>query len=76
MSSATITKQITQYLPLLTQKQQESLLEMVKSILQVEPEMKRVSIKQYNKELKASSEKIKKGKGIKHSDIVKEYEKW
>lgn len=76
MSSASITKQLNQYLPLLTQKQQESLLAMVKSFLQVEPEVRRISLKQYNKELKASSEQIKKGKGIKHADIVKESEKW
>lgn len=76
MSSATITKQINQYLPLLTKKQQELLLEMVKSILHVEPEFRRISKKQYNLELEAAIKEVKDGKTIKHKDVLKKTAKW
>ena len=76
MSAATIQKQLNDYLPLLSLKQKELLLEMVKNILQVEPKMKRISIKQYNKELNAAIKEADSGKTVKHSDLMKEIEKW
>ncbi|MBK7183962.1 MAG: hypothetical protein IPH89_14150 [Bacteroidetes bacterium] len=51
MTTAAIKKQIDGYLPLLTNKQQELLLEMVKSFLNVDKDVKRITRKQYNKEI-------------------------
>jgi len=76
MSPITIKRELNSYLPLLTIKQQGLLLEMVKNILQVEPAEKRISIKQYNKEIKASLKQAKEGKTISHTQLLKEMEKW
>jgi hypothetical protein len=76
MSAAEIKKELNNYLPLLTTKQQELLLEMVKNILQVEPSEKRISAKQYNKELNSSIKQGKEGKTISHAQLLKEMEKW
>jgi hypothetical protein len=76
MSPSTIKKELNAYLPLLTAKQQELLLEMVKNILQVEPIEKRISVKQYNAEINASIKQAKEGKTISHAQLLKEMEKW
>ncbi len=76
MNANTIKKELNTYLPLLTVKQQQLLLEMVKNILQVEPTEKRISVKQYNDELNASIKQGKEGKTISHKQMLKEMEKW
>ncbi len=76
MSPSTIKRELNSYLPLLTAKQQELVLEMVKNILQVEPVEKRISVKQYNEELDASIKQAKEGKTISHEQLLKEMEKW
>lgn len=76
MTAASIKKQLNEYLPLLSIKQQELLLDMVKNILQVEPKGKRISVKQYNKEIEASIDQVKAGKTVKHKDFLKEIDKW
>ena len=76
MTTIAFKKQLNSYLPLLTGKQQELLLEMVKNILQVEPKEKRISLVQYNKELEASIKQAKSGNTIKHKDVLKEIDKW
>jgi hypothetical protein len=76
MSTAQIKRELNDYLPLLSAKQQALLLEMVKNILQVEPQQKRISVKQYNKELDASIKQAKEGKTITHAQLLKEMEKW
>lgn len=76
MTSMAIKKQLDSYLPLLSVQQQELLLEMVKTILQVEPQGKRITVRQYNKELDESIKQIKEGKTLKHKDVLKEIEKW
>jgi hypothetical protein len=76
MTAIAFRKQLDSYLPLLTSKQQELLLDMIKNILQVEPKGKRISVSQYNKELDASIKQAKSGKTIKHKDVLKEIEKW
>ncbi len=72
MTAATFKKQLDSYLPLVTNKQQELLLEMIKNILQVEPKGNRISISQYNKELNASLKQAKSGKTLEHKDVLKE----
>ena len=76
MTSVAVRKQLNNYIPLLTAKQQALLLEMVKNILQVDNSEKRISVRQYNKELAEAEKQIVAGKFITQSDLVKESEKW
>ena len=76
MTSVAVKKQLNNYIPLLTAKQQALLLEMVKNILQVDNSEKRISVRQYNKELAEAEKQIVAGKYITQSDLVKESEKW
>jgi len=76
MTSVAIKKQITTYLPLLTVKQQELVLDMVKNILQIDNSEQRISVKQYNKELLESEQQIKKGKSITQFNLEKESDLW
>jgi hypothetical protein len=76
MTTAAIKKQIDGYLPLLTNKQQELLLEMVKSFLNVDKDVKRITRKQYNKEINDAVTRIEKGNSVKHEEALKELSKW
>ncbi len=76
MTAIKIKKELETYLPLLTVKQQELLLDMVKNILHVESTEKRITIKQYNKELGEAEKRISKGKYKTHEQAVKELSKW
>lgn len=76
MTTVALKKQFNTYLPLLTNKQQELVLEMVKNILHVDNSEQRISLKQYNKELSASEQQIKKGKDITQSNLEKESDSW
>lgn len=76
MTTKAIKKQLDSYIPLLTAGQQELLLNMVKNILQVEPSAKKISRKQYNKEIEESEKQIKAGKFSTQSELEKESEKW
>jgi len=76
MTSVAIKKQFDGYLPLLSLKQQELILEMVKSFLNVDADTKRISKKQYNKEIDAAVKRIENGEFVTHEDAVKELSKW
>ena len=76
MTSVAIKKQLNNYIPLLTNKQQALLLEMVKNILQVDNAEKRISVKQYNKEIAEAEKQILAGKYTNQSDFEKESDKW
>ena len=76
MTATAIKKQFDGYLPLLSVKQQALLLEMVKSFLNVDKEPKRISRKQYNKEIDEAVSRIEKGNFITHQDALKELSKW
>ncbi|MCD6065522.1 MAG: hypothetical protein K0S33_348 [Bacteroidetes bacterium] len=76
MTTAAIKKQIDGYLPLLSAKQQEPLLEMVKSFLNVNEGTKRITKKQYNKEIREAVERIEKGNFVTHQDALKQLSKW
>lgn len=76
MASTQIKKQLDTYLPLLSERQQEILLDMVKNFLHIDKKEKPISIEQYNKELNASIKQIEEGKTVSHADIVKKSEKW
>jgi ribosomal protein S1 len=76
MTTSTIKKQVDNYLPLLTAKQQTLVLEMIKSFLNVDSDTQRITKKQYNKELAEAVERIENGDFIDHKDAVKALSKW
>ena len=64
MTSSQVKNQLKTYLPLLSDRQQEILLDMVKNILQIDTKEKRISVEQYNTEIDS------------HDTILKESSKW
>lgn len=76
MTTTAIKKQLDSYLPLLSKKQQTLLLEMVKSFLNVDKETKRITRKQYNKEINEAVSRIEKGDFVTQQDALKELSKW
>ena len=76
MTATTIKKQVDNYLPLLSEKQQTLVLELIKSFLNVDKDVKRVSKKQYNKDLNDAVLRIEKGNSVAHKDALKELSKW
>ncbi len=76
MATTQIKKQLDTYLPLLSQRQQEILLDMVKNLLNIDNKEKRISIEQYNKEIEASVKQIEQGKTLSHAEVVKRSKKW
>lgn len=75
MTSTALKKQFDGYLPLLTDKQQTLVLEMVKSFLNIENEGKRISRKQYNKEIDEAVDRIENGDFVTHEDAIRELSK-
>jgi hypothetical protein len=76
VTAAAIKKQVDSYLPLLSAKQQTLVLEMLKSFLNVDKDVKRISRKQYNKEINDAVARIEKGNAVSHKAAVKELSKW
>lgn len=76
MTAAAIKKQVDNYLPLLSSKQQTLILEMIKSFLNVDKDVKRISRKQYNKEINDAVSRIEKGNFVSHKNALKELSKW
>jgi hypothetical protein len=76
MMTTTIRNQVEDYLPMLSLKQQSLVLEMIKSLLNVDDDSKRISIEQYNKELDEAVTRIERGESIDHEDALKEISKW
>jgi len=76
MKATAIKKELNSYLPLLTVKQQELLLEMAKNILHIDTSSQRISIKQYNKEIALAEKQIANGKYTTQEDLEKEVEGW
>jgi hypothetical protein len=76
MTATAIKKQVEDYLPMLSTKQQILVLEMIKSLLNVDNDSKRISKKQYNKELNEAVARIEMGQGIAHEEALKEISKW
>jgi hypothetical protein len=76
MSPTSIKRELDNYLPLLTTKQQGLLLEMVKTILNVDTSSQRISLKQYNKEIAKSEKQIADGDFTTQEDLEKEVEGW
>ena len=76
MTATQIKKELNAYLPLLSGRQQQILLDMVKNLLNIDKKEKRITIEQYNKEIQASVNQIKAGKSVSHADVLKQSKKW
>ena len=76
MTATAIKKQVDNYLPLLSAKQQTLVLELIKSFLNVDKDVKRITRKQYNKELNDAVTRMEKGNSVSHKDALKELSKW
>lgn len=76
MTPAAIKKQVDNYLPLLSAKQQGLILEMIKGFLNVDDGAKRITRKQYNKEVNAAVSRLDKGEFVSQKDALKELSKW
>ena len=75
MTATAIKKQVDNYLPLLSAKQQTIVLEMIKSLLNVDKDAKRIPRKQYNKEINDAVARIEKGNSVSQKDALKELSK-
>lgn len=75
MTSTALKKQFDGYLPLLSNKQQALLLEMVKSFLNIDADVKRITRKQYNQEIDEAVNRVEDGNYITHKDALKELSK-
>lgn len=76
MTATAIKKQVDNYLPLLSAKQQTLVLEMIKTLLNVDIDAKRITRKQYHKEINEAVARIEKGNSVSHKDALKELSKW
>ena len=76
MTATAIKKQVDNYLPLLSEKQQTLVLDMIKSLLNVDKDTKRITRKQYNKELNEAVSRIERGNSVSHKEALKELSKW
>jgi vacuolar-type H+-ATPase subunit D/Vma8 len=76
MTTTAIKKQVDDYLPLLSARQQALVLEMIKSFLDVDSDTKRLTRKQYNKELDEAVTRVENGNFVSHKDAVKELSNW
>ncbi len=75
MTSTEIKKQFDGYLPLLSSKQQALVLEMVKSLLNIDNDVERINRKQYNKEIDEAVDRVEDGNFVTHEDAIKELSK-
>jgi hypothetical protein len=76
MRTTAIKKQVDIYFPLLSTKQQALVLEMIKSFLNGDKDVNRVSRKQYNKEIVEAVARMEKGNPVSNKDALKELSKW
>jgi hypothetical protein len=73
MKGTAINKEISSLYSLLTPEQKSSVVTLIKSFLKTD---KRISRKQYNKELSAAEKRIEQGKFMTQEQLERESEKW
>ena len=76
MTTESIKKEVDQYLPLLPLKQQNLVLEMIKSLLHVDKDVKRITRKEYNQLIDEAVLRMEEGNSVAHEDALKELSKW
>lgn len=72
----TVKKELSDYLPLLSARQQTLVLDIVKNILHIDSHEKRSSIEQYNREIELALKEVKQGRSISHDEVVSQSKKW
>jgi predicted transcriptional regulator len=75
MTSTKIKKQIDEYFQLLSNKQQALVLELVESFLNIKTEDKRITRKQYNKEIDETVDRVEDGNFVTHEETRKDLSK-
>ena len=76
MTTATLKKELSAYLPLLSARQQALILDMIKNILHIDSKEKRISMEQYNAEIESALKEVRQGKSIPHDEVVKQSRRW
>jgi hypothetical protein len=76
MTRTAIKKQVDEFLPMLSIKQQTLVLDMIKGLLNVDNNKERISSNQYNKEIDEAVSRIENGNFVSHKDALKEISKW
>ena len=77
MKEQALNQEFYRYFNRLSKVQKESMLSLVKSFLEMSEETpKRVSVKQYNKELEEAEKRISKGDYATHESLKAEAKKW
>ena len=76
MTRTAIKKQVEEFLPMLSIKQQTLVLDMIKGLLNVDNNNERISSNQYNKEIDGAVSRIENGNFVSHKDALKEISKW
>ena len=76
MNTAAFKKEVDTYLPLLSEKQQVLVLEMIKGLLQVDSNAQRISKEQYNQEILEAVARIESGDFVDHQEALKRLSKW
>lgn len=72
MTLKAIEKQLNEYLPLLSNKQQVLLLEIIKTFLNVDQVEKRIARKQYNEEITEAVNRVEEENFVTHNNALKE----
>jgi hypothetical protein len=76
MTTTALKKELSTYLPLLSERQQTLVLDMVKNFLHVDGKEVRMSVEQYNNEIEKALKESKQGKVVSHQDVLKQSKKW
>jgi len=72
----TTTKELNTYLPLLSERQQALVLAIVKNILHIDTQEKRISVEQYNTEIELALKEVKQSKSLSNDEVVNQSKKW
>lgn len=75
MTRTAIKKQVDEFLPMLSIKQQTLVLDIIKGLLNVDNNNERISSNQYNKEIDEAVSRIENGNFVSHKDALKEISK-
>jgi len=72
----TLKKQVDEYLPMLSARQQVLVLEIIKGFLNVDAGSRRISSKEYHSAIEDAVAGIEKGDSMTHRNAMKELSKW
>jgi hypothetical protein len=76
MITTTVKKELSSYLPLLSERQQALVLDVIKNMLHIDTHEKRISAEQYNTEIELALKEAKQGKSISHNEVITQSKKW